>query len=250
MIRKTLLAAAFGLLALGFGDPARAAQTNVAVAANFTDAAREIAAAFKAASGHDAVLSFGSTGTLAAQITQDAPFEVLLSADAERPARLVQDGFGVPGSTFTYAVGRLVLWSRTAGFVTGEETLKAGAFAKLALANPAAAPYGAAAVEVLKALAVDAELAPKIVQGNSIGQTFQFVSTGNAEVGFVALSQLAGPEGGSRWTVPETLHTPIRQDAVLLTRGADSEAAKAFMVFLRGPEAGAIIERFGYGVAK
>jgi molybdate transport system substrate-binding protein len=247
MTRLKMLAAAVGLLSLGLAGSASADQTYVAVAANFTDAAKEIAMAFKATSGHEAVLSFGSTGTLYTQITQHAPFEVLLSADDERPAKAVREGFGVAGSTFTYAVGKLVLWSKTASVVTGEETLKGDTFAKLSIANPAAAPYGEAAIETLKRLDLYARLEPRIVQGNSIGQAFQFIDTGNAEVGFVALSQLAGRNEGSRWLVPENLYTPILQDAVLLKRGADSEAAKAFLAFLKGPQAKAIIERFGYG---
>ena len=193
------------IIAAVVGGNAYAGETNVAVAANFTDAAKEIAAAFKAKTGHQAVLSFGSSGQLYTQITQDAPFQILLSADDERPKRLVADGLAVADSRFTYAIGKLVLWSKTKDYVKGEETLKAGAFAKLAIANPTAAPYGAAAIETLKALKLYEALQPKIVQGNNIAQTFQFVDTGNAELGFVALSQLAGEPAGSRWVVPQTL---------------------------------------------
>ena len=243
-------AAAFGLLAILIAAvPARAAQTTVAVAANFTEPAKKIAAAFKAKTGHEAVLSFGSSGQLYTQITQDAPFQILLSADAERPAKAVKDGLGVEGSRFTYAIGTLVLWSRTPGLVKGEDTLKADDFNKLSIANPTAAPYGAAAVEVLKALHVYDALLPKIVQGNSIGQAFQFVDSGNAELGFVALSQLAADVPGSRWVVPQALYTPIRQDAVLLKKGVDDEAATAFLAFLKGPEGQAIVKSFGYGVS-
>jgi molybdate transport system substrate-binding protein len=245
-----------GLLRLGFvaaiaalvGSNADAADTNVAVAANFTDAANEIATAFQQKTGHQAVLSFGSSGQLYTQITQDAPFQIMLSADEARPKKLVADGLAVADSRFTYAIGKLVLWSKTKGLVKGEATLKAGAFSKLAIANPTAAPYGAAAVETLKALKVYATLQPKIVQGNNIAQTFQFVETGNAELGLVALSQIAGEPSGSRWLVPQALYTPIRQDAVLLKKGAGNEAAAAFLAFLKGPEARAIIERYGYGV--
>lgn len=229
------------------GGNAVAAETNVAVAANFTDAAKEIAAAFKQETGHEAVLSFGATGQLYAQITQDAPFQVMLSADDERPKKLVEDGLGVADSRFTYAIGKLVLWSKTKDFVKGEETLRAGAFTKLSIANPTAAPYGAAAVETLKALKIYETLQPKIVQGNN-PQAFQFIDTGNAELGFIALSQLAGNPGGSRWLVPQPLYTPIRQDAVLLKKGAANEAATAFIAFLKGPEARAIIEKYGYEV--
>lgn len=230
------------------GGNAVAAETNVAVAANFTDAAKEIAAAFKQKTGHEAVLSFGATGQLYAQITQDAPFQVMLSADDERPKKLVEDGLGVADSRFTYAIGKLVLWSKTKDFVKGEETLRAGAFTKLSIANPTAAPYGAAAVETLKALKIYETLQPKIVQGNNIAQAFQFIDTGNAELGFIALSQLAGNPGGSRWLVPQALYTPIRQDAVLLKKGAANEAATAFISFLKGPEARAIIEKYGYEI--
>ena len=231
------------------GSPSNAAQTNVAVAANFTEAAKEIAAAFKTKTGHEAVLSFGSSGQLYTQITQDAPFQIMLSADDERPKKLIADGLGVPESRFTYAIGKLVLWSKTAGTVKGEETLKGGAFTKLSIANPAGAPYGAAAIETLKALKIYDTLQPKIVQGNSIAQAFQFIDTGNAELGFVALSQLAGNSSGSRWMVPQNLYTPILQDAVLLKKAASNEAATAFMAFLKGPESRAIIEKFGYEVA-
>lgn len=243
-----LLAATFGLIVALAGGRASADQTNVAVAANFTDAAKEIAAAFKAKTGHEAVLSFGSSGQLYTQITQEAPFQILLSADAERPQKAVEEGRGVADSRFTYAIGKLVLWSKTPGMVKGPETLKAGAFAKLAIANPAGAPYGAAAVETLKALGVHEALAAKIVQGNNIAQTFQFVDTGNAELGFVALSQLAANATGSSWVVPQDLYAPIRQDAVLLNKGASNPAALAFIAFLKGPEASQIIERYGYGL--
>lgn len=244
LTRRLLLAAGLALATL---SPAWADETRVAVAANFTDAAKEIAAAFKAKTGHDAVLSFGSSGQFYAQITQDAPFQIMLSADEERPRKLVADGLAVPESRFTYAVGKLVLWSKADGAVKGEETLKANAFAKISIANPTAAPYGAAAIETLKALKLYDTLQPKIVQGNSIAQAFQFVDTGNAEVGFVALSQVINAPG-SRWLVPQELYTPIRQDAVLLKKGADSEAAKAFLTFLKGPEARAIIEKYGYAI--
>ena len=240
-----------GILALGLTQIAgvEAAETHVAVAANFTEPAKEIAAAFKAKTGHDAVLSFGSSGQLYTQITQDAPFDILLSADETRPKKAVEDGLGLQESRFTYAIGTLVLWSRSPDLVKGEETLKQGSFAKLSIANPTAAPYGAAALETIKALKLTDTLQPRIVQGNSIAQAYQFVETGNAELGFVALSQLAGNTSGSRWIVPQTLYTPIRQDAVLLKKGADHEAAVAFLAFLKAPESRAIIQRFGYGLA-
>jgi molybdate transport system substrate-binding protein len=223
-----------------------AAETNVAVAANFTEAAKEIAAAFKAKTGHEAVLSFGASGQFYTQITQGAPFQVFLSADDARPKKLTDDGLAVAGSRFTYAIGKLVLWSKTPGLVKGDETLKAASFAKLSICNPTAAPYGAAAVEAMKALNIYDSLQPKLVEGATITQAFQFVETGNAELGFVALSQLTGPQTGSRWLVPQELYSPIRQDAVLLKSGATNEAATGFIAFLRGAEARAIIEKYGY----
>ena len=244
------LAAALLLLTAGMlPRPATAAEANVAVAANFTEAAKEIAAAFKAKTGHDLVLSFGASGPFYTQITQDAPFQILLSADDIRPKKLEDEGFAVPGTRFTYAIGKLVLWSHDPALVKGAETLQAGAFTRLSIANPAAAPYGVAAIEALKALKLYDTLQPKIVQGSTITQAFQFVDTGNAELGFIALSQLAGNQGGSRWMVPQDLYTPIRQDAVLLKKGAGNAAATAFMAFLKGPEARAIIEKYGYVIA-
>jgi molybdate transport system substrate-binding protein len=223
-----------------------AAETNVAVAANFTEPAKEIAAAFKQKTGHEAVLSFGASGQLYTQITQGAPFQVFLSADDARPKKLVDDGLAVPESRLTYAIGKLVLWSKTPNLVTGEDTLKAAAFAKLSICNPTAAPYGAAAVETMKSLKVYEALQPKLVEGANVTQAFQFVETGNAELGFVALSQLAGNTTGSRWVVPQELYTPIRQDGVLLKTGANNEAASGFVAFLKSPEARAIIEKYGY----
>jgi molybdate transport system substrate-binding protein len=249
MQKRVLLGFVFGAaFAFTLRGSASAAETNVAVAANFTAAAKDIAAAFKQKTGHDAVLSFGSSGQFFTQIKQDAPFQVFLSADDERPKKLAEEGLGVKDSVFTYAVGKLVLWSRNADLVKGESTLKDGKFAKIAIANPKAAPYGAAAVETLKALKVYDTLEPKIVQGNNISQTFQFVDSGNAELGFVALSQLAGKTDGSRWLVSQNLYTPIRQDAVLLKKGESNEAAKAFLAFLKGPEARAVIEKYGYAM--
>ncbi len=233
--------------AAGISRPVQAAETNVAVAANFAEAAREIARRFEAATGHRAILSFGSTGQLFTQIAQEAPFEVLLSADEERPRRAIEQGLAVAESRFTYAIGRLALYGRDPGVAAGEEALRAGRFEKIAIANPATAPYGAAAIEAMRRLGVHDALARKIVQGNDVGQAYQFVETGNAELGFVALSQIAARPGGSRWIVPAALHAPIRQDAVLLSRGARSEAARAFLEFLRTPGARAVLEQYGYG---
>jgi molybdate transport system substrate-binding protein len=243
---RVLIAALMVLAALA--APSEASQTNVAVAANFTDPAKEIAALFKQKTGHEAILSFGASGAFFTQITHDAPFQVFLSADAARPKAAADAGYAVPASEFTYAIGKLVLWSKVVDVTNGEEALKAGEFSRLSIANPNAAPYGAAAIETMKALGVYDTLAAKIVQGESIAQAFQFVDTENAEVGFVALSQLKAVTAGTRWLVPQNLYTPIRQDAVLLKKGENDEASKAFLEFLRGPEAHAIIEKFGYGL--
>lgn len=245
-MKKLLLATIVLLSAAG---AAHAGETNVAVAANFTEPAKEIARAFEAKTGHTAVLSFGATGQFYAQIKQDAPFTVFLAADDTTPAKAVEEGLAVADSRFTYAIGRLVLWSKDSAKVGGEETLRKAAFEKIAIANPAVAPYGAAAVQVMKKMGVHDALQPKFVQGNTIAQAYQFVETGNAEVGFVALSQVIVKNEGSRWPVPDLLHDPIRQDAVLLKKGAADEAAKAFIAFLKGPEAGAVIAKYGYGTA-
>ena len=240
--------AALALILMVLALPARAGAAHVAVAANFTQAATAIAAAFKAASGHEAVLSFGASGALYAQITQGAPFDILLSADQERPRQAEEAGLAVAGTRFTYAVGRLVLWSRDGRATLGEEALKASGFRNLAIANPAAAPYGEAAIETLMALKLYDGLKAKIVQGASIAQTFQFADTGNAEMAFVALSQVIQKPEGGRWLVPEALHKPILQDAVLLKQGEANDAAKAFQAFLKSDAARFIIERQGYDV--
>ena len=243
-----VILAAAGALVLAATGSAPAGQTQVAVAANFTAPAKEIAAAFKAETGNEAQLSFGASGQFYAQIQQGAPFQVFLSADADRPKAAIEAGLAVADSRFTYAIGKLVLWSKSLDLAKGDEALKAGGFAKLAIANPKSAPYGAAAVEAMTKLGVYDAIQPKIVQGASIGQAFEFVDTGNAELGFVALSQLANATTGSRWPVPQALYAPIRQDAVLLKTGADDQASKAFLAFLKGPQARAIIEKYGYGL--
>lgn len=234
---------------LGGAFPSAAAEVHVAVAANFSEAADEIATAFEAATEHSVILSFGSTGQLYAQITQAAPFDVFLAADEARPAQLIEDGLAVAQSRFTYALGQLVLWSADDGRVVGAETLAKGAFARLAIADPAVAPYGAASIQTLAALGLEQALNPKLVRGNSIAQTFQFVATGNAELGFVAWAQLIGNESGSRWVVPQKLYEPIVQDAVLLEAGRDNDGAFAFLDFLKR-DARPIIKRFGYGLAE
>ncbi|NLY58859.1 MAG: molybdate ABC transporter substrate-binding protein [Gammaproteobacteria bacterium] len=246
---SSAVSAALGFCVLfGASSAAMAASTHVAVAANFTDAASEIAAAFAEASEHEAVLSFGATGQFYTQISQGAPFEVFLAADDQRPTLAVDEKHGVDGTVFTYAIGQLVLYSVEEGKVTGAETLKSGDFTRLAIANPETAPYGQAAVETLTAMGIYDTLKPKLVQGQNIGQAYQFVATGNAEIGFVALGQVSQSEAGSRWVVPQELYQPIRQDAVLLNKGADNPAAVAFLEFLKGDEAGAIIEQYGYAL--
>ena len=238
------------LTALAFGSaaaPALAAETQVAVAANFTEPAKEIAAAFAQATGHKAILSFGSSGQFYTQIAHGAPYEVFLSADAERPLKAEQEGLGVPKTRFTYAVGRLVLYSKTPGLVDNRgAVLKSGKFEKLSIADPAAAPYGAAAVQTLQRLGLYDQLKPKIVQGTSITQAYQFVASGAAELGFVALSQVVNEQGGSRWLVPAANHEPIDQQAILLVTGEKNPAAAAFLKFLKSPQAVAIIKRYGY----
>lgn len=227
---------------------ARADDVHVAVAANFTAAARELAAAFEADSGHHAVLSFGSTGKLYTQIAHGAPFEVFLAADRERPAKAEAAGLAVPHSRHTYARGRLALFSLDPELVdpAGAVLTRPAAYARLAIANPATAPYGAAAVEALRALGVYAQVEDKLVRGESIAQAYQFVATGNAPLGLVALSQVIDQPRGSRWLVPQTLYTPLDQDAVLLERGRGNPAASAFLAYLRGDKARAIIRRHGY----
>lgn len=226
---------------------AHAAKVKVAVAANFIQAAREIGAAFEKATGHHAIFSFGSTGQLYMQITQDAPFEVFLAADRARPEKAVDEGLAVADSQFTYATGKIALFSKDNNLVKGKQTLKDASFARIAIANPVTAPYGAAAVEAMKKLGVYEALTPKIVQGNNIAQTYQFVETGNAEIGFVALSQIAGHDEGSRWIVPANAYSTIAQDAVLLKKGERNEAAIAFVKFLRSDAAKAVKEKYGYG---
>ncbi len=227
--------------------PVMAAEASVAVAANFTAAAQEIVDLFQTQTSHVVNLSFGSSGQLYAQITQGAPFDILLSADAIRPKQVERDGLAVPDTRFTYAIGKLVLWSAKPGFVDAQGgVLQQGNFTHLAIANPATAPYGAAAIESLKALGLYEQTAPRFVQGESITQTFQFVASGNAQLGFVALSQITDETGGSHWKVPENLYAPILQDAVLLKTGAQNEAAKAFFAFLKSPQAVHIITQHGY----
>ena len=227
-----------------------AEEVSVAVAANFTAPMQVIAADFGKDTGHKAQLSFGATGKFYAQIKNGAPFEILLAADDETPARLEKEAAAIAGSRFTYAFGKLALWSSKVGYVDDKgEVLRKGGFAHLAIANPKLAPYGQAAMEVLASMKLAETLAPKIVQGENIAQALQFVSTSNAELGFVALSQVMkdGRIGeGSAWVIPDNLHQPIRQDAVLLTPGKDRPAATALLKYLQGEKARAVIRSFGY----
>ena len=235
------------VMALALLPAARAAETNIAVAANFTEAIKEIGAAFEKKTGHKAIFSFGATGQFFAQISQGAPFDVFLSADQTTATKAGADGFAVPASQFSYAEGKLVLYSKNKDAVKGDQTLKDAKFQKIAIASPAAAPYGAAAVETMKKLGVYDNLSSRIVEGQNITQAFQFIETGNAEVGFVALSQMVANTGGSRWIVSSALYSPIKQDAILLKRGEANPAAKEFIAFLKGPEATQVKEKFGYG---
>lgn len=229
-----------------------AAEAQVAVAANFAEPIKAVATVLEKTTGHTLRITVGATGGLYAQIRNGAPFDVLLSADTKTPVQLETDGLAQPGSRFTYATGKLVLWSADPARVDAEgAVLKGDGFRKLAIANPKTAPYGAAAVEVINKLGLSATLTPRLVQGESIGQTYNFVHTGNAEIGFVAMSQvLEGGrlKGGSMWVVPQTLYAPIRQDAVLLKRAAGNEAALALMKRLQSPDIKALIRSFGYGV--
>jgi molybdate transport system substrate-binding protein len=246
MIRSLLVS----LTLLGASATALAEEVQVAVASNFAIPMQKIAADFQKDTGHKAIVSAGATGKFFAQIKSGAPFEVLLSADDTTPAKLEQEGMAVPGSRFTYAIGTLVLWSAKPGFVDAQgQVLKDGKFSHLALANPKTAPYGAAAFEVLKNLGLLDTLSPKFVQGENIAQTQQFIATGNAQLGFVALSQVQKEgklTGGSAWVMPSTLYTPIRQDAVILAKGKGKAGATALMDYLKGDKAKAVIKSFGY----
>ena len=230
-----------------------AAEVQVAVAANFTAPMQRLAQLFEQQTGHKVVASYGSTGKLAAQIQNGAPFEVFLAADDETPAKLERSTHAVTGSRFTYAVGRLVLWSRDPGRVDGKgEVLRSDGFERLAIADPRLAPYGAAAVQTLRSLGLYDRLQPRLVTGENITQAHQFVATGNAQLGFVALSQVE-VDGriaeGSAWVVPARLHEPVEQQAVLLTQGRDNPAARALLGFLRSEPARAVIRGYGYDVS-
>ena len=242
-MNRMILGALAGLL---LSTASHAESVSVAVAANFTAVAEELAPLFKAETGHDVTYSFGATGQLYAQITQGAPFDVFLAADDVRPALAVMEGFGVEGSVFTYAIGALALYSTSIDVADGKAVLEAGTFEKIAIADPATAPYGRAATETIAALGLTEAISPKLVMGENITQTLQFVESGNAELGFVAASQVVGKSGV--WIVPSELFEPIRQDAVLLKSGETNPAAAAYVDFLQSDAAIAAIEAAGYVV--
>lgn len=248
--QKSLLWVA-GLLLAGMLSSALAAEVKVAVAANFTAPIKALAPDFEKTTGHKLVPSFGSTGKFYAQIKNGAPFDVFLAADAETPARLERENGTVPGSRFTYAIGRLVLWSAQPHYVDDKgQVLKKNAFRHIAVASPKLAPYGHAAVETLTKLGLLNALQAKIVQGENISQTHQFIATGNAELGFVALSQVYRNgrfTGGSGWLVPAKLYNPIRQDAVILKHGQDNPAAAALIKYLQTSQAHKVLKSYGYG---
>lgn len=234
-----------------FGS-AQADEVQVAVAANFTAPIQAIAADFEKDTGHQLVTSFGATGQFYTQIKNGAPFEVFLSADDTTPEKLEKEGETVKGSRFTYAIGTLALWSAKEGYVDAKgEVLKKNEYKHLSIANPKAAPYGLAATQVLAKQGLTDKVKDKIVEGQNITQAFQFVSTGNAELGFVALSQIykdGKVTSGSAWIVPADLHEPIKQDAVILNKGKDNPAAKALVEYLKGPKAAAVIKSYGYQI--
>ena len=248
-MRQRVLAWCVCILAMAIGTPAFTESVLVAVAANFIPPFREIAQEFEKSTGHQLQVSGGSSGNFYTQIKNGAPFDVFFSADMERPKKLEEEGLGVKDSRFTYAIGRIVLWSSNADLIKGEETLRFKQYKRLAMANPKTAPYGVAAMQTLQKLELWDGLQSQIVMGESIGQTMGFIESGNAQLGFVALSQIMDPKikgKGSRWEVPATLHEPIQQDVILLTKGKENVAAKALMEFVGGAPAKAIIERYGY----
>jgi len=246
IMKKFMLSLVLVVLAV---TPALAEQVLVAVAANFIGPFREVAMEFEKTTGHTVQTASGSSGNFYSQIKNGAPFDVFFSADNERPKLLEEEGLGVMGSRFTYAIGRLVLWSPDPSLVKGEDTLRSEKFKHLAIADPKTAPYGVAAKQAMQKLGVWETVQPRIVLGESLGQTMSFVESGNAELGFLALSQVMDPKikgKGGRWDVPVNLHEPIQQDVVLLVKGKDNPAAKALMEFMGGPQARTIIERYGY----
>ena len=244
---RSLLAVALA----AFAFSADADEIQVAVAANFSAAAQKIAVQFEKDTGNTVKLSFGATGKFYAQIEAGAPFDVLLAADQTTPGKLVTEGKGVPATLHTYAVGKLVLWSADAGLVDGKgEVLKSGQWKHLSVADAKLAPYGQAAKETLAALKLTDGVQARIVTAENIGQALQFVQSGNAELGFVALGQVQPPDGskvpGSMWLVPDNLYTPIRQDAVVIAATKVSKAATEFVDYLASDPARAVIKAYGY----
>jgi molybdate transport system substrate-binding protein len=255
MLSRRLYRSAIAVAALAaFSPSASAAMTLVAVASDFNKPMTEIAEAFKKATGHEAKLSFGSSGKFFSQIQNGGPFEVYLSASEHYPLELEKSGHAVAGSHFVFAIGKLVLWSARTDLIDGSaKILETDSFQYLAIANPEHAPYGIRAVEVMKNLGIFEKLQPRLVYGENIAQTFQFVSTGNADLGFVALAQVIDVDNGrigsgSGWLVPDTLHGPFRQMAVLLKTGTDNPASHALLEFLKSPPALAIIKKYGFGL--
>ena len=250
MKRPSLGGLAAAVIAMAMPVSLHAAQASVAVAANFMAPMKRIAQDFERDTGHKLTLAFGATGQFYAQIRHGAPFAVLLSADDETPLKLEKEGLGVPGSRLTYAIGKLVLWSKKPGFVDAQgEVLRQGGFEKIAMANPKLSPYGAAALQVLDHMGLRERTAAKMVQGSNITQTFQFASSENAQLGFIALSQVfenGKLKQGSAWLVPSAMHAPLQQDALLLNPGKDNAAAVAFLKYLQGDQAKAVIRAFGY----
>lgn len=249
-ISKSLFVIAFtGLIST---SQSWAGEAQVAVAANFSEPIKAVAAVLQKTTGHTLRITLGSTGKLYAQIKNGAPFDVLLAANTETPLQLEKDGLTQPGSRFIYATGKLVLWSADANQVDAKgEVLKSGSFRKVAYASPKLAPYGAAAVQVIDKLGLSTVLSPKLVQGESIGQTMSFVATGNAELGFVALSQVLDGgklKSGSMWVIPQHLYRPITQDGVVLQHGANNAAAKALVMLLKSPNIKALIRSYGYDI--
>jgi molybdate transport system substrate-binding protein len=238
------------LLFVAYATSLRAEEAMVAVAANFSAPMQQIAALFQKETGHQIKLSFGASGGIYAQIKNGAPFDLFLSADQLTPQKLEAEGLGVPNSRFTYATGQLVLWSKQEGLVDAKgHVLQNKSIQRIALANPKLAPYGAAAIETMTNLGLLKELQSKLVQGDNIAQTYQFVSTQNAQIGFVALSQVFANgkiTSGSAWIVPGNLHQPIQQDVILLRKGQDNKAATALLMYLKGEQAKKIMKSFGY----
>ncbi len=254
MKRDLIRSIAMAIIAMALPFQILAAEVHVAVAANFTAPMKVIARDFEREYGHKVHLAFGATGQFYAQIRHGAPFAILLSADEETPLKLEQEGLGVTGSRFTYSVGRLTLWSKNPNFVDAQgQVLQRGQFKKIAIANPKLSPYGAAAMQVLDKMGLRERIAPRIVEGANIAQAFQFTSSENAQLGFVALSQVyenGKIKEGSAWVVPTSLHAPIRQDALLLNPGKGNAAAAALLTYLQTDKAKAVIRSFGYELSR